>query len=203
MITAVFFDVGETLFDESRVWAQLGRLAGVEPHVIWAGLGAVIEARDHHTAVFERLGLEHPGSDAVGWEAGELYPDAAPCLQELRRRGYFLGLAGNVGTELGPWVAAQGIDVDFLGSSTTLGVEKPAPGFFTRLVDAAARPPEQCAYVGDRIDNDVVPAADAGLVAVHLVRGPWGYLQRGRPEASRATFRIGSLAELPDVLAGV
>ena len=40
---------------------------------------------------------------------------------------------------------------------------------------------DELAYVGDRVDNDVLPAAAAGLVAVHVRRGPWGRLQRTPP----------------------
>jgi FMN phosphatase YigB (HAD superfamily) len=57
-------------------------------------------------------------------------------------------------------------------------------------------PVERIAYVGDRVDNDVLPALAAGMVAVHIRRGPWGYLQQPPPNA----IRITSLDELPDVL---
>jgi FMN phosphatase YigB (HAD superfamily) len=68
------------------------------------------------------------------------------------------------------------------------------------LVDETGLPAEDIAYVGDRVDNDVEPARAAGMVAVHVPRGPWGYLQRG---SKRAHIRIGSLRELPEALAGV
>ena len=61
-------------------------------------------------------------------------------------------------------------------------------------VDAA-----EVAYVGDRVDNDVLPALRAGLVAIHLRRGPWGLLQR----APAGTLAIDALAELPAALASV
>ena len=38
--------------------------------------------------------------------------------------------------------------------------------------------PANLAYVGDRIDNDVLPALAAGMRAVWLRRGPWGRIQR-------------------------
>ena len=38
----------------------------------------------------------------------------------------------------------------------------------------------------------------AGLVAIHVRRGPWGYLQQG---AEQAHIRLDSLAELPEALA--
>ena len=90
--------------------------------------------------------------------------------------------------------------VDVVGSSGRWGVEKPIPEFFERLLDELGLPPNEVAYVGDRVDNDVDPARAAGMVAVHLRRGPWGYLQRG---AERAHLRIGSLDELPEALARV
>jgi FMN phosphatase YigB (HAD superfamily) len=60
--------------------------------------------------------------------------------------------------------------------------------------------PEEVAYVGDRIDNDVRPARAAGMLAVHIRRGPWGYLQTGREEAH---VRVDSLDELPGALEDV
>jgi len=58
----------------------------------------------------------------------------------------------------------------------------------------------ELAYVGDRVDNDVLPAAAAGMVAVHVRRGPWGRLQRTLPEAA---LGLDDLASLPDALASL
>ncbi len=35
--------------------------------------------------------------------------------------------------------------------------------------------PSEVLYVGDRLDNDVLPAKSAGMQAVLIRRGPWGY----------------------------
>lgn len=195
MIGAVFFDVGETLVNEGRMWAALGARVGLEPHVIWAGLGAAIARGEEHWQAWEVLGVERPDPGSVGLEDAELYADAEPCLRRLRADGYFIGLAGNVGRELGPVVEHFGLDVDWAASSAELGVEKPSPRFFEKLLEASGRPAAEVAYVGDRIDNDVTPAAAAGMLAVHIRRGPWGYLHGGAPT------RIDSLDELPAVLA--
>ncbi len=63
----------------------------------------------------------------------------------------------------------------------------------------AARP-SAVAYVGDRVDNDVLPAAAAGLVAVHVRRGPWGLLQPSPPEAALV---VDDLRSLPHALASL
>ncbi len=59
---------------------------------------------------------------------------------------------------------------------------------------------DEVAYVGDRVDNDVLPAAAAGLVAVHVRRGPWGRLQ---PTPREATLGLDDLASLPEALASL
>lgn len=61
-------------------------------------------------------------------------------------------------------------------------------------------PPKAIAYVGDRIDNDVRPASAAGMVAVFIRRGPWGWIQAGRDRPPEADLVIDSLAELPEAL---
>jgi FMN phosphatase YigB (HAD superfamily) len=48
--------------------------------------------------------------------------------------------------------------------------------------------------VGDRIDNDVRPAAAAGMRAVWLRRGPWGVIPSAPPE--EAALVVDSLQEL-------
>lgn len=62
--------------------------------------------------------------------------------------------------------------------------------------------PAGVAYVGDRVDNDVLPAKAAGMFAVLVRRGPWGYLGARRPEAATADLRLDDLTSLvPRILA--
>jgi HAD superfamily hydrolase (TIGR01662 family) len=193
-VKAVFFDVGETIVDETRWWAQHAERLGVTPHVVWAALGATIVRGEHHSRVFELLGGE-PDDEAVVYDHVDFYPDAIPCLERLRDAGYFVGLAGNQNARLEAWTRDQALPVDVVGSSASWGAEKPSPEFFHRAVAETGLSAAEVAYVGDRVDNDVVPARAAGLVAVHLRRGPWGYLQDG---AAQAHVRIDSLDELPE-----
>ena len=62
-------------------------------------------------------------------------------------------------------------------------------------------PPDEIAYVGDRLDNDVRPAAAAGMAAIFIRRGAWGWIQAGRSNPPEAAASIESLSELPRVLA--
>ena len=197
-VKAVFFDVGETLVDETRYWAAHAERLGVTPHVVWAALGAVISRGEHHRRVFELLGGEP--ADEVVYSPDDLYPDALPCLERLKGAGYFVGVAGNQSARLEEWVRDQELPADVVASSASWGVEKPSPEFFARVVAATGAAPHEVAYVGDRLDNDVVPAREAGLFAVHIRRGPWGHLQNG---PAVADLRIRSLDELPEAFDGV
>jgi HAD superfamily hydrolase (TIGR01549 family) len=197
-LEAVFLDVGETLVNEERYWREVALAAELEPHVLLAALGVTIARGEDHTAVWSLLGVEKPSAVAeIVYGRDDLYPDAVPCLEALAGLRLRLGLAGNQSERLEQWTREAAFPVSVVGSSAGWGVRKPAPAFFERMVREAGCEPDRLAYVGDRVDNDVVPALRAGLVAVHVRRGPWGRLQRAPAEA----IVLDSLADVPDALA--
>ncbi|HET7367181.1 MAG TPA: HAD family hydrolase [Gaiella sp.] len=193
-LRAVFFDVGETLVDEERYWREVSRIAGVQPHVVWAALGKTIERGEEHWELWAHLGMERPAATVgVVYSDTDLYPDARPALAEVRASGVLVGVAGNQSSAMEEWARSARLPVDLVTSSASLGVRKPAPAFFERLAKLADARPAEVAYVGDRADNDVLPALAAGLVAFHLRRGPWGRLQ----ETPEGAVAIDSLLEVP------
>jgi HAD superfamily hydrolase (TIGR01549 family) len=200
-VRAIAFDVGETLVDEERYWRVVAEAAGVGPHVLWAALGVTIARGEEHHELFRHLGLERPDAwDDTTYTLDDLYPDVTPCLERLATDGYQLIAAGNQTAELERWTREAGLPFDRVTSSVGLGIRKPDPRFFERLVELIGRPAGEIAYVGDRVDNDIGPAAAAGLVAIHLRRGPWGRLQNADGVASAT---ITSLDELPEVFAAL
>ncbi|MCP9488043.1 MAG: HAD family hydrolase [Gaiellaceae bacterium MAG52_C11] len=200
-VRTVFFDVGETLVDETRAWGAAADAAGIPRLTFFGVLGGLAARGEQHRRVYEILGVP-PGS-SPDYVSDDFYPDAFPCLVELRRRGFRLGIAGNQPGAAESFLREAGLDVDWIGSSASWGVEKPSPEFFARILSTAGCDAAELAYVGDRVDNDVVPAADAGFVAVFLRRGPWGFLQAEWPEVSRAHVSLDSLVDLPQALADV
>ena len=96
-IGAVCFDIGETLIDETRQWGEWADFLGVPRLTLFATLGMTMWRGQPHRRIFE---IFRPDLDfatalkqrhAQGWRydffAGDLYPDAIPCLAALRRRG--------------------------------------------------------------------------------------------------------------------
>ena len=95
-LRAVFFDVGETLVDEEHYWREVSRIAGVQPHVVWAALGKTIERGEEHWELWRHLGLERPAATAgVVYAETDLHADARPALAEVRASGVLAGVAGN------------------------------------------------------------------------------------------------------------
>jgi HAD superfamily hydrolase (TIGR01549 family) len=209
-VDAVVLDVGETLIDETRPWGWWADRLGVPRLTFFSVLGAVLARGGAYRDVFT---VFRPGFDlyaeltAARTEAGyepvresDLYPDALPCLRALLDRGYRVGVAANQPSTTEAVVNAIGLPLEFVASSETWGVAKPDPAFFDRIVERLGLPPGRIAYVGDRVDNDVVPAAQAGMRAVFVRRGPWGWIVADPEAASAAALTIDSLAELPSAL---
>jgi HAD superfamily hydrolase (TIGR01549 family) len=201
-LRAVVFDVGETLVDEERWWRELAERAGLQPHVVWAGLGMTIARGEEHNALWGHLGIDKPVQwwESITYSLDDLYPDALDCLQRARQLGLAVGVVGNQTAAMEAWARDASLPADVISSSASLGVRKPDPEFFVKIVELMGCRAGEVAYVGDRVDNDVLPAAAAGLVAVHVRRGPWGRLQPTPPEA---TLGIDDLASLPDALASL
>ena len=210
-IRAVVFDVGETLVDETRIWSDWADWLGVPRLTFLGALGGIIARGGSHLDVFE---LFRPGLDLRAElrrraaaerlddiSPADLYPDVRPALAALAAAGHRLGIAGNQPARAGPALAALDLPVELLGISATWGVTKPDPAFFARIASELDLPPAAVAYVGDRVDNDVEPAARAGMRAIWIRRGPWAWIQAGREVPGAASAAISSLIELPEVLA--
>jgi len=189
-VEAVVFDVGETLVDETNMWTRAAANGGITPFTLMAGLGATIALERPHSDVWELLGIAHPAGE---WTMDDWYPDALPALARLRAAGYRIYASGNAPTFVEDDLRPH---FDGVASAESWGVWKPEAAFFDRVVELAGVPADKIAYVGDRVDTDVGPALAAGMVAVHVRRGPWGYLQTPPDRA----IRIASLDELPAVL---
>ena len=206
----VCLDVGETLIDETRIWSLWADALRVPRLTFLAALGAVIARGGEHRDVFPIFGAGDwenrlPAIEAAygGFVSSDLYADALPSIAALRAAGLEVAVVANQPASRSAELRAIGIDVEVMAMSETLGVAKPDPAFFERCRELMGNPePESIAYVGDRVDNDVVPAMAAGFRAVWLRRGPWGVIQE-LPDGVRPALTVGSLDELVEWIAQV
>ncbi|MEU1275349.1 HAD family hydrolase [Streptomyces sp. NPDC005799] len=207
----IVFDVGETITRDDRYWALWADWLGIPHHTLSALVGAVVaQGRDNADA----LRLARPGIDIeaerAAREAGghgealdesDLYDDVRPALNWLRRHGIRVIIAGNQTERAAQLLRSLELPADLIVTSGEWGVAKPQPEFFQRVLEVAQAAPHETVYVGDHPANDLFPAKEAGLRAVHLRRGPWGHLWADDPEVvAAADWRIDSLLQLTTIL---
>ncbi|NUW42893.1 HAD family hydrolase [Nonomuraea rhodomycinica] len=216
MIKAVVFDVGETLVDETRIWSRWADRLGVSRFVMMGALGGMAALDRSHREAFE---LVRPGIDIdaelAAWErdepdslrnhfdADDLYPDVRDALAALRAAGLQVIIAGNQPARAYDALVAMELPADSVHTSEGWGVSKPDPGFFAKVAAVAGREPGEILYVGDRLDNDVLPAGRAGMRTALLRRGPWGYLHAERARAREADVVVDDLHALLPALSRI
>jgi HAD superfamily hydrolase (TIGR01549 family) len=214
VIKAVVFDVGETLIDETRIWSRWADRLGV-PRLAFLGVLGAMAALDRPYS--DAFALVRPGLDideelrawAVqdpqgmreNFDADDLYPDVRQALSALRRLGLTVVVAGNQPAQAKAALEAMALPVDAIFTSAQWGVEKPDQAFYRMVARVSGTQPQHILYVGDRLDNDVLAAAQAGMRTALLRRGPWGYLHAERPQAARADMVVGDLFEVVERVA--
>ena len=103
----------------------------------------------------------------------ELRPGIADVLEALNRRGLKLGLCANQPAAALDRLARAGIGQYFSNDriSGVHGLRKPDVRLFLRVCEDLGLEPVDCIMVGDRIDNDVVPAKLLGMRTVLIRTG--------------------------------
>lgn len=212
MMKAVVFDVGECLVDETREYNMWADWLGVPRHTFSAVFGAVIARGLDYRETFQ---IFSPGFDLSEErerraKAGQpehfcgvdLYPDVRPALRMLQDTGLWVGIAGNQTATAGGILRSLNLPADMIATSDDWKAEKPNADFFVAMERVAPYTANEILYVGDRLDNDIIPANAQGFQTALICRGPWGRIQQHDPRADTvATMRIISLAELPDKIA--
>lgn len=198
----VILDVGETLIDETRMWAAWADEIGVPRLTFMSAFGAIVARGQQYQDILAyfpvddwRTQRDFVEAKLGGFRPGDLYVDVLPALALLRERGLHIAIIGNQPAQRTQELRAIGVDAEVMAMSDEMGVAKPDAAFFAEALRRIGDPdPGRVAYVGDRIDNDVIPACDAGMRSVWLRRGPWGVVPTEIP--AEADLVVGSLAEL-------
>jgi HAD superfamily hydrolase (TIGR01493 family) len=187
-VTFVFLDIGGVLYDD-RVYADALRRALHEAGAVFDDEEYEAEyaaCRSAQNGSFRRrLATRFLGPDAdlealerLAWKhwaypPGVLFADVVPALDALRAAGYGLGVIANQPTQVRSALERDGLVPYFQvwGVSEDLGLQKPDPALFVHAVRTAGVRPSETAMVGDRLDYDILPAKEAGMRTVWVLRG--------------------------------
>jgi putative hydrolase of the HAD superfamily len=120
---------------------------------------------------------------------------AREVLDELRRRGYRLGVISNADGRVRDLLEQAGVAalLEFILDSSEVGVEKPDPLIFEAAASHLGLPASECAYIGDIYEIDILGARGAGLYPILI----------GDCPAEEPVERIGALKELLGMFTGV
>lgn len=143
-----------------------------------------------------------------------LFPGLESALRDLRESGIKLGIGTNM-TSVMQFRKLEALGVlplfDFIVSSEEAGSEKPDSSLFLMCCEKAGSRPEECAYIGDNLKNDVMGAEKAGLrgiwfdpVKAPLSDGaPLPVDHIGRQVAAEDVLRFREFGELPELLRSI
>ncbi len=222
-LKAVLFDAGNTLIWLDHPWVvELLREHGVDTSVealMEAEYGAKLlmdemaraNGMDERTRgkvffaeIFRRVGVADADFPSVAQRMfarhaeknlwGNVREHTAQTLDELRRRGYRLGVISNADGRVEQALDAVGLRPHFelVIDSGVVGIDKPDPRIFQLAAERMGVRPEQAVYVGDIYEIDVVGARAAGMQAV-LIDPLWKWTERD-------CTRIRGLQDLLEVL---
>lgn len=178
MIQWIFFDLGSTLIDETDCIeyraAETLKQAGAPSKEEFYGqmeYFASVNMLPYKDTV-KKFGLEK-----VGWfkELEKLYPESQEVLQSLHGR-YNLGIIANQSAGTEERLVQFGIReyFDVIVSSAEEGVSKPDKRIFELALQRAGCTAAESCMVGDRLDNDIVPAKEMGMSTVWVRQGWFG-----------------------------
>lgn len=140
------------------------------------------------------------GHEMWDYPRDSLHPDVIPALEALHGT-YRIGVLANQERWIRETLSRDRLDGFFSIwiISKEVGNEKPDPAIFHAAVQEAGVPAARCAMVGDRLDNDIIPARAEGMRTVWLLRGE-APDQPTTEQLHNADTAIRSLTELPDTL---
>jgi HAD superfamily hydrolase (TIGR01549 family) len=108
-----------------------------------------------------------------GWEVSEnfeLFEDALPVLEELRKADLRIGLVSNGIRDLEEFVLHHRLDVDIAVGSRAHGRVKPHPTIFQAALQQLNVLPRDAVMVGDSLEEDVEGARALGMRAILIDR---------------------------------
>lgn len=199
----VFFDIGSTLVDETAAY----------DHRVWdmiSGTNITFEEFDDARIAFAKQGLDgnsaaikYFGLTKTPWHSEDEVPysDVHSTLAALVDKGYKLGIIANQNFGTAERLEAWGLRKFFevIAASAEIGYAKPDKEIFEKAFVLAMCCAEESVMVGDRLDNDIVPAKALAMKTVWIKNSLAQYQDAALGEGF-ADYQVNKLSELLCIL---
>jgi 2-haloacid dehalogenase len=181
------------VFGEGEADAKLERYHELEPGLEHDGR---LSYREVMTEAMRQLGASDVDAPALadslpGWQP---FPEVRGALEELRRRGWRLGILTNSDRDL---IEASkrliGVPFEETVVASEIHSYKPAHKHWREFADLSCADPARYVHVAQSHFHDIVPATELGIPNVWINR----LAERREPAPTR---ELADLTSLPDVL---
>ena len=198
----IFFDIGSTLVDESVAYQNRIERTIAGTNVTYDDFyNKMVEISKYNQSGYNKA-LEAYGLKTVPWNSDDefVYPETENCLSELSKH-YKIGIIANQNLGSEERLEKLGLlkHIDLVIASAEEGVAKPDLRIFQIALARADCKPEEAVMVGDRIDNDIIPANKIGMTTVWIKHGFGGYAELKEIE-EHPDYTINNLNDLLNLL---
>ncbi len=200
----LFFDVGYTLVNEDAVWETRCRDQAQTEEAKKLGLSTTdiyheIEiASASRKPQFRTLIDKYNFKEVAPYrtELEKLYDEAPAVIKRLSQK-YELGIIANQLDGLKERLQAFELlkYFKYIISSWNVQIMKPDIRIFEYALGKANCIPQEACMIGDRLDNDILPAKSLGMKTVWIKQG-FGALQKPLFKSEEADYTISNLTEL-------
>ncbi len=170
----IFFDVGSTIVDEHFAYKhRMNEMADLANTTYSSVYETTMEFyKQNKKGDLETAKLL--GIDLPKWHKEDeiLYSDASKCLEILSGR-YKIGIIANQSPGTKERLEQYGVlqYIDLVIASAEEGVAKPDKIIFEIALERGNCNPNNAVMVGDRIDNDIIPAKLLGMHTIWIKQG--------------------------------
>ena len=200
----LFFDVGYTLVNEDAVWEKRCQEQAETQEAKKLGLSAADIYHEIEIASISRKPQFRTLLDKYNFkevapyrtELEKLYEEAPAIIKALSQK-YELGIIANQLDGLKERLEAFDLlqYFKYIISSWDVKIMKPDIRIFEYALDKANCTPQEACMIGDRLDNDILPAKALGMKTVWIKQG-FGALQKPLSKSEESDYTINNLAEL-------
>lgn len=198
----IFFDVGSTIVDEHIAYEhrmrEIANLANTSYSSVYEmAMEFYRQNKKGDLEVAKLLGV-----DLTKWHKEDeiLYDDASKCLEILSGR-YKIGIIANQALGTKERLEQHGVlqYIDLVIASAEEGVAKPDKIIFEIALERGDCSPKNAVMVGDRIDNDIIPAKLLGMHTIWVKQG-FGQYYNITQELEKPDYIVHNLMDILCVL---
>ena len=198
----LFFDVGSTLVNENKAYEARIKTAITGKDISYQEFYDKMLSYFRKNKKGDLEALSFYGLDRPAWRTDleTLYPQTKEILEQLGQE-YKLGIIANQLPGLEERLKDFGILDHFsaIFSSADLGLAKPDLAIFRLALQKTNCLPHQAIMIGDRLDNDIVPAKRIGMKTIWIKQG-FSRLAQVKNLEERADWTVEKLTDVLPIL---